>query len=193
MKEIYSSLGYTDLILRTDSYFKKHFLLILILGLVAGTGRFIQEGGSGEISSSTHAILEVVVNGARLLIIWVVIGQGYIQAGFRNFINIFRLTRNRWHTVWANAKANFSNNFPAVLVNFIIYIVIAVIINIALFALFEYTSLLVWLKSGSLINLTASKWPVLLFLKNISIIPYTLVFETVFVMWIVERNKLIAQ
>lgn len=193
MKEIYSSLGYTHLILRTDNYFKRNFLLILILGLVAGTGRFIQEGGSGEISSSTHGILEVVVNGARLFIIFVVIGQGSIQAGFRNFINIFRFNRNRWHIVWANVKANFSNNFPAIFINFIIYIVIAIIINIALFALFEYTSFLVWLKSGSLINVTASKWPVLLFLKNISIIPYTLVFETVFVMWIVERNKLIAQ
>lgn len=193
MKETSSLLGYSDLIRSTGTFIKKNFLLILILGLTAGVGRFIQEGGNSEISSAAHGILEVVVNGARLLIIFVVAGHGYIQAGFRSFINVFRLTRTQWRAVWMKVKANFSNNFPAILVNFIIYIIIAAIINIGLFSLFKYTSLLEWLKSNSIVIPTASMWPILLFLKNISIIPYTLVFETLFVMWIVERNKLIVQ
>lgn len=193
MKETYSLLGYAGLIQRTDTSLKKNFLLILSLGLAASIGRFFQEGGMGQVSSSIHSILEVVVNGARLLIILVIIGQGYVLVGFRNFTNIFRFTRTKWHVVWTNVKDNFSNNIPAIIVNFIIYIIIAVIVNITLFSLFEYTPFLEWLKSNLLLSPTASKWPVLLFFKNISIIPFTLVFETLFVMWIVERNKLIKQ
>jgi hypothetical protein len=193
MQDTYALLGFSDLIRKTDTQFKRNFLLIFILGATAGIGRFFQEGGYGEISPAIHGILEVVVNGARLLTIFLIIGQGYIKAGFRNFANIFRLTKNEWHEVWANVKYNFANNFLAVLVNFIIYMVIAAAVNFILFSIFDYTSFLAWLKSASLVSPTASKWPVLLFFKNISIIPFTLVFETLFVMWIVERNKLIKQ
>jgi hypothetical protein len=193
MKETYAMLGFSDLIQKTDTYFKRNFILIILLGAVAGLGRFFQEGGYGQIGSSMHGILEVVINGARLLIILLIIGQGYMQIGFRNFTNIFSLTKTNWHSIWANVKDNFSTNFLAILTNFIILIAIAGIFNILLFALFDYTSILEWLKSTTLISPTASKWPVLLFFKNISIIPFTLVFQTLFVMWIVERNKLINQ
>ncbi|MBA4852845.1 hypothetical protein [Emticicia sp. BO119] len=191
MKETYDLLGYSDLIQRTDNYLKRNFLFIFILGLGAGIGRFIQEGGQGEISSIAKAILEVVVNGARLLIVLIIIGQGYVQAGIRNFTNIFRLTKSEWLEVWTNVKYNLSNNFISLLVNFIIYIVIAVVVNVVLFSIFEFTPFVTWLKSVNLLNPAASKWPVLLFFKNISIIPFTLIFETLFVIWIVQRNKLI--
>lgn len=191
MQDTYALLGYSDLIQKTDTQFKRNALLIFIFGAMAGLGRFFQEGGYGAISPAMHGILEVVVNVARLLIVFLIIGQGYMQAGFRNFTSIFRMRKYEWHQVWTNVRYNFSNNFLAILVNFIIYIIIAVITNIALFSLFEFTTFLEWLKSTSLISPTASKWPVLLFFKNISIIPFTLIFETLFVMWIVERNKLI--
>lgn len=193
MQKTSALLGYSEIIQKTDTSLKRNFLLIFILGVVAGAGRFWQEGGYGEIAATTHGILEVIVNVARLLIIFVIIGQGYIQAGFRSFINVFRLTKSEWRQVWANVRYNFSNNFLAILVNFIIYIVIAVIVNIVLFAVFDHTSFLEWLKSIELVSPIASKWPVLLFFKNISIIPFTLVFETLFVRWMVERNKLITQ
>lgn len=193
MQDTYALLGYSELIEKTDKQLKRNFLLIFILGLIAGESRFWQEGGYGEISSTAHGILEVIVNAARILIIFVIIGRGYVQAGARNFASIFRLTRSEWHEVWENIKYNFLNNFLALLVNFIIYIIIAFVINVVLFTLLEHTTFLEWLKSISLVSPTASKWPILLFLKNISIIPFTLVFETLFVMWIVERNKLIKQ
>lgn len=191
MKNTYALLGFSDLIQKTDTYFKRNFILILSLGAVAGLGRFLQEGGYGEITPSMHGILEVVINGARLLMIFLVIGQGYMQAGFNNLTNLFSLTKNDWSHIWATVKSNFANNFLAILTNFIICIIMAIVFNIALFALFEYTTFLDWLKSSELLSPTASKWPVLLFFKNISIIPFTLIFETLFVMWIVERNKLI--
>ncbi|GAB3502160.1 hypothetical protein [Emticicia fontis] len=190
MQETYALLGYSDLIQKTDTQLKRNFLLIFILGLIAGEGRFWQEGGYGEIPSTIHGILEVVVNLARLLIVLIIIGHGSIQAGARSFSSLFRLTRNEWHEVWENVKYNFLNNFLAILVNTIIFIITAFVMNVVLFTLLEHTTFLEWLKSISLVSPTASKWPVLLFFKNISIIPFTLVFETLFVMWIVERNKL---
>lgn len=193
MQQTFGLLGYADLIESTDRQLKKNFLLIFILGLTAGIGRFVQEGGIGEISPIAYGIMEIAVNLARLLIIVAIIGQGSLRAGFNNFMNVFRLRNADWHEVWTNVKHNFLNNFLAILVNFITFIVIAVISNIALFALLEYTTFLTWLKTAELISPAATQWPVVLFLKNISIIPFTLVFETLFVLWIVERNKLFEQ
>jgi hypothetical protein len=193
MQDTYALLGYSELIEKTDKQLKRNFLLIFILGVIAGEGRFWQEGGYGEISSTAHGILEVIVYVARILIVFVIIGRGYMQAGARNFAGIFSMTRSDWREVWENVKYNFLNNFLALSVNFIIFMIIAFVINVVLFTLLEHTTFLEWLKSIGLVSPTASEWPVLLFFKNISIIPFTLVFETLFVMWIVERNKLMKQ
>lgn len=186
-------IGYIDLIQRTDTFIRKNAFWILGLGLIAGIGRFIQEGGSGAISLSTQIILDIVVNTARLLTIFIVIGKGSLKNGINAITNIFRLTKAKWASIWDNIKRNFSGNYLAVLVNFIVYILIAGIINISLFTLFEHTAFLEWLKSNQLLSPSASKWPVLLLLKNISIIPFTFVFELLIVIWIVEKNKIIEQ
>jgi len=186
-------IGYTDLIQRTDTFIRKNAFWILGLGLIAGIGRFIQEGGSGAISSSTQIILDIVVNTARLLTVFIVIGKGSLQNGLNAITNIFRLTKAKWASIWENIKRNFSGNYLALLINFIIYILIAGIINISLFTLFEHTAFLEWLKSNQLLSPSASKWPVLLLLKNISIIPFTFVFEILIVIWIVGKNKITEQ
>ncbi|MFD2523498.1 hypothetical protein [Emticicia soli] len=186
-------IGYTDLIQRTDTFIRKNAFWILGLGLIAGIGRFIQEGGSGAISSSTQIILDIGVNTARLLTVFIIIGKGSLQNGLSAIAKIFRLTKAKWVSIWDNIKRNFSGNYLALLVNFIIYTLIAVIINIGLFILLDHTAFLEWLKSNQLLSPFASKWPVLLLLKNISIIPFTLVFEVLIVSWIVEKNKMTEQ
>lgn len=193
MKRNDTLLGYADLIQRTDTFIRKNAFWILGLGLIAGIGRFIQEGGIGAVSSSRQIILEIVVNAARLLTVFIVIGKGSLENGIAAIVNVFGLTKAKWVNTWANIKHNFANNYLALLVNFIVFIIIAVIINLALFALLEYTAFLEWLKSYQLLSHTASKWSVLLLLKNVSIIPFTFVFEILIVSWIVEKNKIIEQ
>ncbi|PLK46040.1 hypothetical protein [Emticicia sp. TH156] len=193
MKESTVLLGYADLIENTDKHLKKHFILFSILGLIAGLGSFVLEGGWGNINAGFHTLLEVIVNLARLLIIFAVIGRGQPLPGFNHFLAIFRLRKSAWSDTWSNFKNNVRHHFLAILVNLIIYVIVAVITNIAIFATLKYTPLLNWLKSADLISQAAGKWPVILLLKNISIIPFTLVFATLLVMWIVERNKTIEE
>ena len=193
MKDTHALLGYAELIHITDHFIQKNTTIILGLGLAAGIGRFFQEGGNGEVSATTHSIIETIVTAARFLTILVVIGKGHIRSGLQRLVSLFRLTKTEWQSIWANILNNFSANFLAILINFLIYAIIAAAINIGLFALFGYTPFLEWLKLHEVISPAASKWPVLLLLKNITIIPFTFVFEVLLAIWIVKRNKTVNQ
>ncbi len=60
----------------TDSlYFvKKHFVVIITLGLVAAFGRVIQLEGFGPIPTWLNIVLEVFIEAARLLLFIYVLG-----------------------------------------------------------------------------------------------------------------------
>lgn len=188
MKSGEAFLGYTKLIEYTNVFIGKYYVALLGLGVAAGTGRFFQTGGQGEISWRVNFLMEVGVNLARLLTVLLVIGKGSIQTGIKQVVGVFRMSKQQWMVIWLNSRYNFSNNGLAILVNFIVFAIIAVLINVGLNFLFEYTSVLQWLKAHQVLKVSASKWPVLLFIKNISVIPFTLVFEILFLNWLVENK-----
>jgi len=70
----------------------------------------------------------------------------------------------------------------------VIFMVIGTVANIAI-DLATHLFLLDWLKSNDLLAVTASQWPVILFLKNVSIIPFTLVFECLLVLFLIGKVK----
>jgi len=70
-------------------FFKKHFLVITMLGLIAAFGRVIQLGGFGEITAWTNVLLEVIIESSRLLLFLYVLGLANIKRGMlrvKNFL-----------------------------------------------------------------------------------------------------------
>ena len=70
-----------SLLNNTFYFFKKHFMAIMGLGLIAALGRVIQLGGFGEITNWMNIILEVVVESARILLFLYVLGLANIRNG----------------------------------------------------------------------------------------------------------------
>ena len=71
------------------------------------------------------------------------------------------------------------------------YIVSVVIIvagiNLLIDLLAYETCLYLTLKKEGILVDTSSEWTILLFFKNILVIPFTLVFETVFLLWVTNK------
>ena len=63
-----------SLLNNTLYFFKKNFITIMALGVIAALGRVIQLGGFGQITSWMNIIIEVLVESARILIFLYVLG-----------------------------------------------------------------------------------------------------------------------
>lgn len=189
MQQTIAKIGFAEIIQETQRFINKHWLSVGVLNLVAATGRFVQEGGTGKISIETFSLLEIAVELSRVLLVLLVLGNGSVSAGFRRIVSIFRMKKADWKQVWHRLKNNVAWNKIALSINLVIFMIIGTVANISI-DLVTHLFLLNWLKTNDLLAATASQWPVILFLKNLSIIPFTLVFECVLVLFLISKVKL---
>lgn len=164
-------------------FFRKHFLVIMGLGLVAAFGRVIQLGGFGEVSSGANIFLEILVEAARVSLFLYVLGVANIKNGLLRIRHLFTQKENR-KLRWIIAIQNLKNQWVSVLLNFVGFAVIAWTLNYMIDLLAYETCLYLALKKDGILAPSSSEWTILLFFKNLSVIPFTLVFETLFILWI---------
>ncbi|MDQ4141738.1 MAG: hypothetical protein M3142_14610 [Bacteroidota bacterium] len=79
------------------------------------------------------------------------------------------------------------NQWFAILLNFTCFLSMAAGINFLIEQLAYVTCLLLSLKQGGIINNASSEWIILLLFKNLSVIPFTLVFEAIFLLWLTDK------
>ncbi|MPR33309.1 hypothetical protein [Salmonirosea aquatica] len=168
------------------NFFRKHFLIVLGLGLIAALGRVIQLGGFGEISSGVTIILEVVVESARVLLFLYVIGLANVKAGFVRIKKIFTHKADR-RAQWSIALRNLRTQWFTLLLNFIMFSLVAWLLNYLIDQLAYETCLYLTLRENGILNDTSSEWTILLFFKNLSVIPFTLIFEAMFLLFITNK------
>ena len=189
MEQAIVKIGFAEIIQETQRFINKHWLSVGALSLVAAAGRFVQEGGTGRISAEAFFTLEIAVELSRIVLVLLVIGNGAVPAGFRRIISIFRMKRTDWKQVWGQVRNNIAWNKIALSINFVLFMVIGTGVNMSI-DLLTHLFLQDWLKTHGLLAATAFQWPVILFLKNVSIIPFTLVFECVLVLILIGKVKL---
>ncbi|MDF7816980.1 hypothetical protein P1X15_05210 [Runella sp. MFBS21] len=188
MENLPVQIGWVEILQKTLQFISRYGLKVLLLGLVAAFGRGMQEGAWGAISSIGFWGLEFVVEGVRLGLVILVIGNGSLKIGFRRVVAIFRAKKSDWKLIWTQFKKNVSANKIAILVNFALFLMIAALFNFSIHVGIE-EGLLKYLKNNHIIDAMASKWPVVLWLKNVSIIPFTLIFETILILLLTAPSK----
>src|SRR5918994_1300070 len=94
MSVSYNLSGRLTLLKNSLYFFKKHFLVILGLGLIAAFGRVIQLGGLGQITTWTNIVLEVVVESSRILLFLYVLGFADIKNGVLRIKRLFTNKNN---------------------------------------------------------------------------------------------------
>ncbi|WP_338869467.1 hypothetical protein WBJ53_20200 [Spirosoma sp. SC4-14] len=173
--------------LQNSFYFiRKHYIVVLGAGLVAGFGRVVQLGGFGPISSTTHLLLEIIIESARIMLVLYVLGLASVRNGLIRIGRFFTQKTNR-KAQWDIAVQNLKKQWLSIILNLIGFAVIAWTLNYLIDLLAYETCLYLTLKKDGILAQSASEWTLLLFFKNLSVIPFTLVFETLFILWITNK------
>jgi hypothetical protein len=173
-------------LLHTGYFLKKHFTTILALGLIAAFGRVIQLGGFGPIAVWTNIVLEVVVESTRILLFLYVLGWASIKSGALRIKRILTQKANR-KLHFTIAMQRLKGQWFSITLNLIGFFAIAMMLNYLIELLAYETCLYINLKQDGILADASSEWTILLFFKNLSVIPITLVFEAVFLLWITNK------
>lgn len=178
--------GYRDgisLLTKTFEFIRIHFPTLLALGFIAAFGRVLQLGGFGEISSALNGVLEVVIQSSRIFLFVFVLGESNVQKGWDQVIRFISQKSSRRQQL-QSAVRNLKQNKSIIIISLTGYGLLAFLMNYLIEASAYQTCFLLHLKNSNILDSTASEWSMLLFLKNISVIPFTIIFETILILWI---------
>ncbi|HEY5970343.1 MAG TPA: hypothetical protein VIU35_20325 [Chitinophagaceae bacterium] len=167
-------------------FIKKHFLVILSLGLISAFGRVIQLGGFGEIPGWVNIVLEIIVESSRILLFLFVLGLANVKKGISRIRDLFT-KKNMWRSNWNVSIEKIKKQWLSVLLNLVAFLIIASMFNYLIDQLAYQTCLYLSLKENGILVDSSSEWTILLFFKNLSVIPFTLVFETLLILWIAGK------
>jgi hypothetical protein len=172
----------------TLGFFRKHFAVISTLGLIAGIGRVIQLKGFGPVSPSAHLVLEVIIESARVLLFVYVIGSASISHGFRRIIKgLHNMSASRLEFTQPLRKIRLK--WKELLLNLVAYLTIAWLINLFIDHLAYETCLYLTMKQHGVLSEASSEWTIILFFKNLTVIPLTLVLNATFLFYIAGRLR----
>jgi hypothetical protein len=167
-------------------FVKNHFYTIFTLGLIAAFGRVIQLRGFGEIPSWFNIVLEVIIETSRILIVLFVIGWANVKTGLRRIKSFFS-SRSTMKTYRKVAVQKMKGQWINILINCAAMLIIAAGINLLIDHIAYETCLFLSLKNRNILADGTSEWTILLFFKNITVIPLTLVFQTILTLWILNK------
>ena len=166
-----------DLIAWSFRFYGHNFLLLLGLMLVAALGRAFQMGAAGEISSGEYILLEIAVELSRVLLLILVIGEGNIKKGFQRCRRVFTMKKAEQTASWNTIVRNFKAYWPSLLWNAILFGILAFLTNYCIDWVANNQHVLAGLKEQHVLAASASANPVVFFLKNLTVIPFTIIFE----------------
>ncbi len=167
-------------------FFGKHFVVVLGLGLVAALGRVVQLGGFGPVASWMNLLLEITVEASRVLLFLYVLGLADVKSGFLRIRRFFASNAHR-KLLWNTTLQNVEKQWGVLLLNILGILLIAMALNFLIDWLAYETALLVNLKANGILTATSTEWVLLLFFKNLTVIPLMIVFETLFVLWVTDK------
>ena len=167
-------------------FFKKHFLVITGLGLIAAFGRVIQLGGFGQITTWMNIVLEVVTESSRILLFLYVLGLANIKNGALRIKHLFSNKDNQKLSLIIAIK-KFKKQWYLVVLNIIGFLLIAWAINYLIDLLAYETCFYLNLKKNGILADSSSEWTILLFFKNLTVIPFTLIFASILILWLSNK------
>lgn len=172
--------------LYTLRFIKDNLMTILALGLIAAIGRAIQLRAFGPVSPFSHVLLEVIIEGSRIMLVLYALGLANIKSGFAKLIRVVKSKEFRRRNGRV-AIIQLRHKWPTILINLVAFLLIAYVFNLLIDHIAYETCLYITLLGRQLISEQSSVWVLILFFKNVSVIPFTLVFQSLFLLWLTNR------
>lgn len=164
----------------------QHLMLVLTFIFIPALGRIVQTSGLGSINTFTYWVLEIPVEGARILFLFLLIGNGKIAKGLELIISIFSLTKEQWKSVTSTVINNLRLYTTELLVTTLAFILLAVAVNYLIKYAANSEQLLFKIQQFSLLK-NFNSVSLTLFVKNLTIIPLTLIFEIWLVLKLINK------
>jgi hypothetical protein len=181
------SLSSISLVKYSIHFFGAHFLLVFSAGLIAALGRAIQLGAMSEVSAALNTLLEIIIESARVMTFLLALGEGSIGKGVRSISSIFHLTRTQWKSTWLIIINRLKANWLPLVINLLVFSAIAFVMNFIIDKVAYRTELLATLQSSDILDPQASEWVLLLFFKNLTVIPFTIIFNCLLLLWLTDN------
>ena len=156
----------------------RFFPMVVALGLAAGIGRGLQLGAAGELSRPANLAIEFVIEGGRCTLLLYLMGRGSLAAGWSILRRI--LTRQAWNELGPVLRSGWRG----LAVNLAVFALLAAVANVAVFAVARNWTALAMLQHCGWVAEQAGVWVTILFLKNLSVIPWTLAFIAALGHWL---------
>jgi hypothetical protein len=169
-------------------FFKKHLGVIMALGLIAAFGRVIQLEGFGPITPWMNIVLEIVVESVRVLLFLYVLGLASIKNGMLRVGRLFTHKDQR-KIHWKVAIQKLKKQWFLLVINLVAFLFLAWVMNYLIDLLAYETCLYLSLKKDGILADAASEWTIILFFKNLSVIPLTLIFDAVLLLWLTNKVR----
>lgn len=175
-------------LLTTLDFCKKHFSTLFMLGLAAAIGRSIQLRAIGEISVAWHVTLEVLIEATRVFIFLYALGTTQISKGITRLKTAFWLFFRK-HPDRIAVYKKLRSQWLIIVVNLLLFSCITFLINFWIRITVFDTCFYERLTKHAIISKASSEWVMILFLKNISVIPLTLVFIPMLLLFLANKIK----
>jgi hypothetical protein len=157
-------------------FFADNFILMTALLLTASVGRAVQFNALGPISKTTNWLLEIPVEGSRIMLVLILIGGGSISKGFEAIIYLFQMTGVQWTNVGVTMLKGIKEYYINILVAILIVTVLAFSINYLISQLSMNNKVIDGIRQVSFLK-TFNANAMTFFLKNLTVIPLILFFE----------------
>ena len=144
----------------TLRFVSAHAGLVLGLSLVAALGRAVQLGAIGPVGAMATAFLEIVVESARVVLFFAVIGMGRVADGLGTVATVLRRPPGGWRASGRRVRARLRAEWRALIADLAVFGVIAFAVNAAIEAV-----------------AAPGAYPLIFLLKNLTVIPLTIVFQ----------------
>ena len=181
-----TSLRSLEWLLCTLRFIKDNFLIIFGLGLIAAIGRAIQLRAFGPISPFSHMLLEIMIESARVALFFYALGLANIKSGLSRIVRVVSIKESRRQN-WRVAILKLRKQWSIIFINLVAFLTIAYLFNLLIDQIAYETCLHITLIARRLISGQSSVWALILFFKNVSVIPLTLVFQALFLLWVTNR------
>ncbi|WP_460674270.1 hypothetical protein [Larkinella ripae] len=170
-------LSSAGLLVWTFQFWRTYFGPISLWMLFAALGRAVQMKIFGPIPSSLFVSLEILVEAARIITILVIVGHGNWRQGVQNLGVLFRFKKQQWRETGRTARTMLRLHWPVLLGNLLLFSLLAYGFNAINRLIAEHRAVFYGLKDFGFMHQAATSMPLFFFLKNLTVIPFTVIFE----------------
>jgi hypothetical protein len=170
---------------RTLQFIGRHLPLVGVLCAISASGRFVQTGWTSLAGTMAQVALEIVVEGARVVLALAAIGGGNPLTGVETIKRLFRTIKTDKASPAVDVGKQLSSHWKSYAWDFAFYCGVAFALNLIINvtvdipAVVELTHTLGAEGSGS----------ATLFMKNLSVIPLTIIFQVFFVTRLLNHSR----